>query len=453
MIDQTSGFLDQLSDEQISAAASAIEQHGFPKEVQGVDVDGVLQHLKLSRDVLNAAVKSGYLQTQPAQMHRELISILQNLTQSIAAAINGQNSVPGLVTQGDQLRVYITRNRLDTGDGDVRAFAARANELAELLKEATKLARTLRAAVKRTSELEDLLKRSNDALAQTHQHQQQAETHSKGAAEQLQAAAAAATQAREALTVAGQHRDAAGAAEAAAEEKRAAVLAYEKDLKTLYDQGAEFRKTIEEVQQGAESDREQNRSQVDEIINRLQGQQDAIERALAHATGVSLFCAFDNRQQRLGKTKWIWLALLIGALGSFALVVQWIVAAAVESSTSFWVRLAVAPVFFYAIGFLTKQYGHDRHLEEIYAFKSKISLSLEAYRDLVRNVLSVMENLPEGDPRAQYAEFIIASVNRVFTPPPDHVEVDVKKGRQPDAAQDILEKVVKGVVEGLMKPG
>lgn len=79
-------------------------------------------------------------------------------------------------------------------------------------------------------------------------------------------------------------------------------------------------------------------------------------------------------------------------------------------------KLAVALPITLIVWFCIAQYNRERRLEEEYAFKSNISLSLVPYRDLVEEILS-----KQGEAtRDQYAQFVIDSVGKVFTAPTDH---------------------------------
>ena len=67
----------------------------------------------------------------------------------------------------------------------------------------------------------------------------------------------------------------------------------------------------------------------------------------------------------------------------------------------------------YAITFCNLQYSRERRLEEEYAFKSNISISLVPYKDLVEKLVN-KTNPAEIE---KFATFIMESVNKVFTSP------------------------------------
>jgi hypothetical protein len=65
------------------------------------------------------------------------------------------------------------------------------------------------------------------------------------------------------------------------------------------------------------------------------------------------------------------------------------------------------------------QYSHERKLEEEYAFKSNISISLIPYKQLIEETM-----INEPQEKAKFTAFLIEAVNRVFTPPIDRVFED-----------------------------
>ena len=98
----------------------------------------------------------------------------------------------------------------------------------------------------------------------------------------------------------------------------------------------------------------------------------------------------------------------------------------------------------YAIAFCSLQYSRERRLEEEYAFKSSISISLEPYQKLVEGLIK-----KESDEElAKYSAFIIESIGRVFTSPTGAIFDDHSKDASAaapilKAVEDILKIVVK----------
>ena len=82
-------------------------------------------------------------------------------------------------------------------------------------------------------------------------------------------------------------------------------------------------------------------------------------------------------------------------------------------NAAFYLKLSISLPLIYAIAFCNVQYSRERRLEEEYAFKSNISISLDPYQKLVGNLVDKAK--PEE--LSKYTAFIIDSVNRVFTSP------------------------------------
>jgi hypothetical protein len=149
--------------------------------------------------------------------------------------------------------------------------------------------------------------------------------------------------------------------------------------------------------------------QLDELEGRIK---DAIERA----TGFTLFHSFQKRQQDIAKAKdfWAWalLASVLISLTASGIFIYYLKYVQVYNA-AFYLKLSISLPLIYAIAFCNVQYARERRLEEEYAFKSNISISLDPYQKLVGNLVDKAK--PEE--LSKYTAFIIDSVNRVFTSP------------------------------------
>jgi len=86
-------------------------------------------------------------------------------------------------------------------------------------------------------------------------------------------------------------------------------------------------------------------------------------------------------------------------------------------SVAFWIKLSITLPLWAALTFCIVQYNKERRLEEEYAFKASVSVSLEPYRELIYGILEKDGNL-EGD---HYSNFVIDSVKSIFTSPMERV--------------------------------
>jgi len=171
---------------------------------------------------------------------------------------------------------------------------------------------------------------------------------------------------------------------------------------------------------------EANRKKTEELIAELAKLKDQIREQIQQATGFQLFGAFQSRQNEIARSKNIWVYAIAALVVISAGVTIWIAHEAQFYSANnfaFWVKLSLTVPLGFAITFCTVQYGRERRLEEEYAFKASVSVSLNPYRDLVH---SILEKDGQVD-QSKYTEFVINSVTNVFTPPTDKVFDSEKK--------------------------
>ncbi|MCL4558955.1 MAG: hypothetical protein M1491_10120 [Deltaproteobacteria bacterium] len=118
--------------------------------------------------------------------------------------------------------------------------------------------------------------------------------------------------------------------------------------------------------------------------------------------------------------------------------------------TAFYLKLTLTIPLLLAFWFCEAQYGRERRLEEEYAFKANISISLVPFQELISKLVR-KEDPKEID---KYSAFVIDSVNKVFSSPTEKIfEKDEKKAEinnQEGLSVDILKKVV-STIEPLLK--
>lgn len=109
---------------------------------------------------------------------------------------------------------------------------------------------------------------------------------------------------------------------------------------------------------------------------------------LQKATAGSLFQSFNMGKDEHHKATIFWLwglggSVVVAILVALALVIVDLIYRVPFSGYAV-ARFAVITPAIYAIVFCQQQYVRNRQLEEAYGFKAAISLSLEAYRDLLK---------------------------------------------------------------------
>jgi hypothetical protein len=179
-------------------------------------------------------------------------------------------------------------------------------------------------------------------------------------------------------------------------------------------------------------------------LDKLEGR---IRESIERATGYTLFHSFQKRQLDLAKSKRFWgIALAIAVLvsltasGIFIYYLRFVTA----YNAAFYLKLSISLPLIYAIAFCNVQYSRERRLEEEYAFKSSISISLDPYRKLVEQLVD--ETSPTE--KAKYTAFVIDSVNRVFTSPTSVIFDDQSSDK--NSAEKVI-KAVGDIIEPLAK--
>jgi chemotaxis protein histidine kinase CheA len=202
---------------------------------------------------------------------------------------------------------------------------------------------------------------------------------------------------------------------------------------------AEFRKMSSDVEAIGTASIEQNDGELRRLTAELEALEGQIRESINRATGYSLFHSFQKRQEDLAKAKLYWayalaVTVLISliASGFFIYSLKFVH----EYNAAFYLKLSISLPLIYAIAFCNLQYSRERSLEEEYAFKSSISISLDPYQRLVKSIVD--EAKPEE--LSKYTAFLIESVNRVFSPPTAHrtTESEEKSG-------ELVEGILKSV--------
>lgn len=156
------------------------------------------------------------------------------------------------------------------------------------------------------------------------------------------------------------------------------------------------------------------------ILTDLEKREGEIKDQMAKVTGLGLFHAFRTRMDSIVISKYLWGAGVAVVLVLIALLTNDIATKFSAVNPSFLLKLSIFLPLLAGIVFCITNYGHERQLEEEYAFKSSISLSLVPYKELVEK--------STGD-KEKYADFLIKAIDNVFTSPTDKVFMHSKEDK------------------------
>lgn len=176
---------------------------------------------------------------------------------------------------------------------------------------------------------------------------------------------------------------------------------------------------------------------------RLTVELDALESLIREkiqlATNYQLFHSFQTRQLAIAKGKMFWVWALAACVCVSIALSAWLILYlpyVKVFNVAFYMKLSISLPIIFAITFCSLQYSHERHLEEEYAFKSNISISLDPYRKLVGDLIDSTN--PEE--KAKYTAFIISSIDKVFTSP-----LSEPGAQNPSENATAVEKILKAL--------
>ncbi|MGC9611031.1 MAG: hypothetical protein ABSE68_02315 [Minisyncoccia bacterium] len=164
-----------------------------------------------------------------------------------------------------------------------------------------------------------------------------------------------------------------------------------------------------------------------------------IETQLGIAVAGTLAHTFNDRKKELETSlkKWFWwlIADLSVLLFGVAIIVVWELSGSNGITYNLLLKLTISFPLIYAAYFFHSQYDEEKRLLEEYAFKSAVSLSLEAYRELLKQEVE-----PTQD-KAKIVEFVTDSINRIYTSPRENIS------SHPDKENNIKVGMLKEVVD------
>jgi hypothetical protein len=181
-----------------------------------------------------------------------------------------------------------------------------------------------------------------------------------------------------------------------------------------------------ELKARSEETIEKNREQVEASIKELDELKERVKEQVAQATGLGQFGAFQSRKNTISAGKYWWV-VAIGCLVLAVVLLTYFIALHAQQgdlhSAAFWIKLSMNIPLGFLITFCTLQYSRERRLEEEYAFKASISVSLTPYKDMIYSILEKDGKLADGT----YTSFVIDAVRNVFTSPTEKIFDSPKK--------------------------
>lgn len=189
---------------------------------------------------------------------------------------------------------------------------------------------------------------------------------------------------------------------------------YQTSFSVIEADWEEYEKRIESSLKTANANFEKSK----EHIEFTESRKDQIERLTGMAADGALGSKFNDREKKLTDKIPFWRNAIIGMT---ILSITWVVVVFTCLSAKFdneWVNLGVnllktAPAFI-LLGFVFKQYSKERNLEEEYAFKSAVAMTLTAYSRMLSD--------GDRDHNSSKQEMLLKSIEQLYRQPKIHGE-------------------------------
>ena len=417
MIEKMWEILTTLTEESQQAALSKCKELGLDPNRGVVSLDESFINLNSARSILMDAIEKKKLIQLPITVQKTLISYLEAISKYQAGLTTGTDEVVNLVNAIEQLNAAIWQYGLHNLSDEVLGYQSKLNQLKNLEVEAKKLKRELDSGIKLKDKLDHLL---NDAGKQTETLPaivSAANEASRKTNDELTRTTEVSQKASALLAAIQQNETTSTQQLAATKTSNAEISALEKKVKEFFDQIDEYRTKISTMAEDAKNAIQTNNSETEKLISTLRDLENQIKTQIQKATGFSLFHSFQTRKDALVWSKRLWVSAL-AFLVLTAIGLPWfVIKTTIDIDVAFFLKLSMSLPIIYAIAFCAIQYSRERKLEEEYAFKSNISISLVPYQELVEKLVSK----EQAEERQRYATFIIDAITKVFTSPTEKI--------------------------------
>ena len=445
MIEKIWDILTTFTEPVQKAALDKCAELGFDTNRGLVSLDESFINLNSTRQILADSIEKRKLIQLPITVQKSIFSHLESISQSLTNLLNGKDEVVNLTNYIEQLNVAIWQYGLHNLSDQVLGYLDKMNQLKNQELELARLKRDLEATLAQKSALEGLLNDAKQAVGDLNSLVEQSQEAAIEAANNLNNTGTASQNAAALVANIQQNDTTAAQLLASTKTSNAEVTAIEPKIKEFYSQTDQYKTKMTATSEQAQKIIEENKKSTDELITQLEELENKIKDQIQKATGFSLFHSFQTRQIELATSKkfWVWaiILLVVASLG----VSIFVITTTSSFDVAFYVKLSMSLPLIYAIAFCTVQYGRERKLEEEYAFKSNISISLVPYKELVEKLV----NEEQVGEREKFTSFIIDAITKVYTSPTDKIFDGEHKPKS--SSPDTLKQLEKSI-EALVKP-
>lgn len=430
MIEKLWELLTTITNESQNNVVKKCTEYGFNVNRSEVGLEESFINLNASALLLKDLIEKKKLIQLPITIQKKLFIDFQNIISAQNSIVSGSDAVENLINHIESLNTQIWQFGLHNLSNEVLGYQTKLNQIKQLELEIGQLKKELLTAVKSKEKLDKLIEDITELTSSVTNSKTDAETTLNQIKQSLEDVTANAQNVAAFFAQAQQNEIAIAQLQATANKSSAEINALERKASEFFDEVNDYTKRVDALTKKAENSVEFNINETTNLINDLVKLEEQIKSQLEKATGYSLFHSFQTRKELMVKSKNFWLlvltVLLVVAIGLGSWLVYTIGGKSMtDLGVAFYLKLSLSIPLLFAISFSTIQYSRERRLEEEYAFKSNISISLVPYQELVEKLVD--ENSPEQ--RKEYASFIISTINKIFTSPTDEIFKDKKSNK------------------------
>lgn len=425
MIDRMWEILTTLTEESKKAALAKCVELSLDTNRGEVSLDESYINLNAAVIILKDAIEQRKLIQLPITIQTVLVAILESIAKHQTNLIAGSDEVINLSSAIEKLNTTIWQYGLHNLSNEVLGYQAKLNQLKTLEIDATRINDELKDGLKLKKKLDQLHIEAEKQLGLISQSSIAANQVSTEIAQALITTTDSSQKVSALLATVQQNETSSTQRLASSVQNDAEISALEKKIKEFFTQINDYRAKIDETTDSAAATVANNTTQTNTLITNLADLEDQIKKQIQKATGFSLFHSFQTRQESISKSKNFWVKVLAGLLVATAGLTYYLVNTITGIDTAFFLKLSLSIPLIFAISFCTVQYSRERRLEEEYAFKSNISISLVPYQELVEKLVSI----DQPEERQRYATFIMDSITKVFTSPTEEIFKEKSKGK------------------------
>ena len=445
MIQRMWEILTTLTEEAQNASLAKANERSFDLKRGIIPLDESFINLSTARSLLMDAIEKRKLIQLPITVQKHLLTHLEEISKFLAGLTSGTDEVVNLVSSIEALNTAMWQYGLYNLSDEILGYLNKMNQLKNLELEITRLKGQMEQGIKLKSDIEGLLAAASGTTDELQKAVKTSLENASMISENLKSTNDVSQNAAAVFATIQQNETTSTQLLSASKTSNAEILALEPKIKDFYSQIDQYRAKITSTTEDAQNAIQKNKVETDELILKLGKLEDQIKDQIQKATGHSLFHSFQTRQFALAKSKRLWIAALILLVLASLGVSVFVITTTTDFNVAFYLKLSMNLPLIYAIAFCTVQYSRERKLEEEYAFKSNISISLIPYQELVEKLVDKQQ--PQE--KEKYTAFIIDSIGKVFTSPTEKM-FDAEE--KPKINLDSALKQLSGVIEKIVKP-